>query len=87
MTDEEINDILAGRQEGGRSYRAKPGSRLRTVQDSCTLLAYAVGLLAQALDEGPLRTKVIQLAQAAQKTATQATSADTKRAKGLQKNP
>ncbi len=63
----EIDDILPGRD--GResdSYEAKPRRRSRDVKDALTLVILCCKLQASGLDEGPLRTKILELAAKAQ---------------------
>jgi len=60
---DDLDDILMGRGEReSDSYEAKPRRRTRDVKDALTMMIYAVTLLAHAQNEGPLRTKVLQLA-------------------------
>lgn len=79
---DEIDDILDGRNEGGRSYAAKPRSRLFVTQEALTLLSYAVILLGEGLDEGPLRSKVLQCSRAALEKAQEAKLSARSRADG-----
>ena len=71
----EIDGILDGLAEGGSpsktssSGSSKPQRRVDSLATSVVLLAYAIALIARNLDEGPLRTSVIQLAGEAAKVA------------------
>lgn len=71
-------DKMLREAEGGDSYdpegrsSPKPASRVDTLVSSVLLCTYAVSLLAEALEEGPLRTKVKELASTATENAKQA---------------
>ncbi len=64
----DLDDILDGRErEGNRdSYEAKPRRRSRDVKDALTLVILCCKLQADVLDEGPLRSKILELAAKAQ---------------------
>lgn len=68
---DDFDDILPGRagEEKSEAYEAKPRRRSRDVKDGLTLCIYAVTLLAQVLDDGPVRTKVLELAAKAKALA------------------
>ncbi len=56
-------DILGEGEEGNRdSYEAKPRRRSRDTKDALTLVILCCKLQADALDEGPLRSKILELA-------------------------
>ncbi len=59
----EMDDILQGRGErDSDSYEAKPRRRSKDVEDALTLMIYCTNLLAYEIREGPLRTKILELA-------------------------
>ena len=68
---DDSDDIMLGRagREKSEFYEAKPRRRSQDVRDALTLLLYAVRLLGGNLDEGPLRTKVLELAAKAKALA------------------
>ncbi len=74
--------------EGGDSYESsirsspKPPRRLDSLSDSVVMLSYACELLARALDEGPLRTKVLELATKATEEAKKASYDPSKARRG-----
>ena len=71
----EERDILKGGPEGGDSVAlspSKPPSRVDNIQKAVRYLANAIIHLAYTLDEGPLRTKVFELSQAATSAAADA---------------
>lgn len=64
---DDIDDILMGRGERESDFvEAKPRRRNKDAEDALTLLHYCVKLLAYELPEGPLRTKILELAAKAQ---------------------
>lgn len=65
---DEIEDILQGRGERDSDFvEAKPRRRSKDVTDALTLMIYCVTLLAYEIREGPLRTKILELAAKAKK--------------------
>jgi len=65
MEDNDDNVMGRGERESD-SYEAKPRRRSRDVKDALTLMILCCKLQASNLDEGPLRTKILELAAKAQ---------------------